>query len=283
MGGLGNQLFQYGAGRSLMEKNPGSKLYWFFEDNYPLARRSYALSPFRVQAERATSKLLKKIGPERGIYRRVLRMLNMPIERAVVREKKVFEFDPEFFTTTTDSYLIGFWQSYRYLDNIRDLLTNELSLAQRSVSMNAMWARISQARCPVALHVRRSDYLKKASGFQSLPLEYYEKAINQTVSRFPEATFFVFTDDVSWVSNEFLRLIGIGQSVIVSDGVLTDAEELMLMRQCHHNIIANSSFSWWGAWLGVPEDRLVIAPEKWNGVDSGIPLIDLIPPSWVLL
>lgn len=283
MGGIGNQLFQYAAGRALMERNPGAELYWFFEDHYPLANRSYALAPLKIRAEKAQVTELSRIGPERGVRRRLLTWLGRPIEKSVFREKRTFIYDPTLLERQTDTYLIGFWQSFRYLESIRDSLRLELKVNPDGARWRWCAEEISRSTNPIAIHIRRADYLHKSSGFQPLPILYYHRAIAQMLNGIVDPVFFLFTDDAAWLRNEFMPASGIPHAMIVSDGGLKDYEELLLMARCKHHIIANSSFSWWGAWLGIHPEQAVVAPKSWNGVDETIPLVDLIPPSWSLL
>lgn len=283
MGGLGNQLFQYAAGRALMEQNPGSLLYWHFEDHYPLARRSFALAPFGIRASRANEHDIGEIGPERGIGRRVRKWLNLPIEKNVVRENKTFVYDSSLLERKSDTYLIGFWQSFRYLEPIRSALMTEVCLIRSSDFLESGRQLISTLACPISVHIRRADYLNKSSGFQPLPLTYYEAAIAFMGEHFSDATFLFFTDDPEWIQEVFLPRLGLKHARVISGGGLADYEELQLMSLCRHHVMANSSFSWWGAWLGSPEHRLVIAPKSWNGTDETILLSDLIPTSWMLI
>jgi hypothetical protein len=283
MGGIGNQLFQYAAGRALMERNPGSKLFWFFEDHYPLANRAYALTPLEIKAEKAQLTDLRQIGPERGVRRKVLSWLGRPIEENVFREKRTFIYDPTLLERQTDTYLIGFWQSFKYLDSIRDSLRVEFKSNPEGARWRSCAEEISRWANPIAVHIRRADYLQKSSGFQPLPIQYYNQAIALMLNAIVDPVFFFFTDDVEWLRNEFMPTRDTLNSIVVSDGRLKDYEELLLMARCKHHIIANSSFSWWGAWLGVHPEQRVVAPRSWNGVDETIPLVDLIPPSWTLL
>src|ERR1051325_904233 len=119
MGGLGNQMFQYAVARHLQLRSGASDLRVFFEDGYRLANRSYSLDAFNVVAIPATPRELNTVGPERRLKRRIKQVFKLPIEKNVIREKKNFTFDPSVLDRDGNIYLIGFWQSYRYFEDIR--------------------------------------------------------------------------------------------------------------------------------------------------------------------
>lgn len=281
-GGLGNQLFQYAAGRALTNQVNGSTLFWYFEDHYPLAKRVFSLSALNVQLERASEDDIARIGPERGVTRRVKRILGLKLEASVWREKRDFCFDKDFFTIRNDSYLIGFWQSYKYFDSIRTKLLNEIKLKEKTIRFDLLRRSIVESNNAVAVHIRRSDYLLKGSGFQALPLEYYENALKRISEVLKDFHLWLFTDDVDWLRDSFCTKLGSLQWSIVSGTGFSDVEEMMLMASCNHAVIANSSFGWWGAWLIPHVDKIVIAPHRWTS-NSSIDTQDLIPPKWIVM
>ena len=131
----------------------------------------------------------------------------------------------------------------------------------------------------VSVHVRRGDYVnnKNANAFHGVcSPEYYRKAIELIAKRVDSPKYFVFSDDIEWVKEH----IEIPNAVFVSQKDIADHEELVLMSKCKHAIIANSSFSWWGAWLNANPNKLVIAPKQWVS-DSRVNTVDAIPAEWV--
>jgi hypothetical protein len=281
MGGLGNQMFQYAIGRSLQcvdEENRQLRLY--FEDGYRIAVRQYKLDAFRIAATIATPAELREVGPERKLRRRLKVALHLPIEKHVVREKTIFVWDESIMNISDDVYLIGFWQSHRYFSSIRERLIEDFQLKETTAGFRSKWERIAPSRNSMALHIRRSDYLKPISGFSVLPETYYLSALGQAASRIGDFDIFVFTDDPEWANANMGALCGDRRYEVISHPSITDYEELILMSRCSHQIIANSSFSWWGAWLNDNKDKVIIAPASWNGTDESIPLNDLIPAGW---
>jgi len=282
MGGLGNQMFQYAVARSLqLSSGVDSDLRVFFEDGYRLAVRSYALDVFSTTATVATPEELKTIGPERRIRRRIKLALKQPIDKNVVREKKYFVYDPTVLDRKTDTYLIGFWQSFRYFENIRRDVLNDFTLKAESQNMQSARKVIGNSARSVSLHIRRGDYLQKASGFAPLKLDHYKKTLQLLKEKLSYFDVFVFTDDVKWAQKHLVDVIAPQSMTMISNPYLEDSEELILMSSCHHHIIANSSFSWWGAWLNDKPGKMVIAPRSWNGLDESIPTSDLIPEQWI--
>ncbi len=133
----------------------------------------------------------------------------------------------------------------------------------------------------ISIHFRRADYLKheisETIGVQ--PLEYYYKAMSFIKTKVNNPHIFIFSDDIDWVRNNLKCDLNVSY---VSNNELKDYEELLLMSKCQHNIIANSSFSWWGAWLNKNDDKIVVAPKKWFN-NSVINTKDLIPIDWITI
>jgi hypothetical protein len=283
-GGLGNQLFQYAIGRVLALKHQTSLLL----DTAEFARdplRNYRLDSFHINAEPSNQFWFfpdNRIGIRLNPILRVIRKLfSHPI--TLVRETG-FSFNPETLLAPNYSYLEGYWQSEKYFAPIGDQLRNDLRLAIRlSKSQTELAQEISQDPVAVALHVRRGDYVANPSttAFHGLcSLDWYQKATQQLCERVPNANFYVFSDDYEWVKNN-LKLPSPMRFIVPSpDG--QEAIDLHLMALCQHNIIANSSFSWWGAWLNRNPNKIVIAPQRWFAAGHQ-DTSDLIPEKWIRL
>jgi hypothetical protein len=114
--------------------------------------------------------------------------------------------------------------------------------------------------------------------YANLSIEYYRSAINIILNQYPQSKFLFFSDDPSWTRDNILNKIDLAESELISGQGLTNAEEIILMSKCAHNIIANSTFSWWGAWLNQNPDKIVISPNKW--FIDGRNETDLIPTTW---
>lgn len=279
-GGLGNQMFQYALGRHLAEKN-GVVLKL---DTTSLSKakeigniyRPFDLDKFNIQNEQATPEEVRTLRYPYG----VISKLKSVFERKILR-KTFVEFDANILGLKDDTYLDGYWQSPKYFETIRAALLTEFTLkSPLSPRGQAFQDKIANS-VSVSLHVRRGDYVAnkrvlKENGVCSV--DYYKKAIETISSKVANPTFFVFSDDIEWVK---ANLSIPASTVFVTDETITAPEELFLMSQCQHNIIANSSFSWWGAWLNQNPAKTVIAPTPW--FDTITYDANLIPDSWIQL
>ena len=290
-GGLGNQMFQYAFGRSLAQKEgselaldcsyyeaylPGignvrkmlrdakhairGKLYGY----KPPTAHLFKLDKFRIKASvldsSAYAEVMKKIGSG---------------EIASVKENG-YEFDQAAAETKGDAYLDGFWQSEKYFSGIGNDIRRDLTLAQPYGS-NAQSISNEIKSCEsVSLHVRRTDYLI-GSSFGPCSPEYYSKAVEIIGKRVENPCIFVFSDDIEWSKKNIKT--GLPQTFVSSKGV-ADYEELMLMAQCRHNITANSSFSWWGAWLNANPQKTVVTPKIWFKKEK-LNTKSRVPDSWI--
>lgn len=287
-GGLGNQLFQYAAGRALASRH-GTDL--FLDVSTLLRKRSGRVTPRKLDLQHF--KHAARLGtPSES---RLMPWLHrMPAISCLISPWQTFVekglgFNHQYERLTDNTYLVGYWQSYRYFSSISSLLARELQpVAALSPASNEIAQQID-ASMSVAVHVRRGDYVTLASAATlhgTLPFSYYKAAVERVQNQIGSAKYFVFSDDAAWC-RENLQVHD-REIVFVSHNVGNAAwQDLMLMGRCRHHIIANSSFSWWGAWLadqrwsGSP--RLVVAPKRWF---AGLPeqnLTDRFPPHWMLL
>jgi hypothetical protein len=279
-GGTGNQLFQYALGRHLSLKNndvlkldvSGLDRANKLGDIY----RPLQLNAFNVGKEVASDEEVRRLKYPFGIISKGWRWFSF----RVLRRTNVI-FDPRVLSLTGDIYLDGYWQSPRYFDAIRDVLLKELTLAKPFCAPAAILAAQIKAGPSASIHVRRGDYVKNPrvlKEFVPCSQAYYERAVAEVRRRAGDVTFFVFSDDIGWAKEN----LPLGErAVYVKDQAITDTEELMLMSLCEHNIIANSSFSWWGAWLNQNPNKVVIAPRPWFDFQPTDP--HLIPESWIQL
>ncbi len=275
-GGLGNQLFQYAFGRQLSIRNTTElklDVSAFENTNYAAARR-YALEPFNVMATVASNSELKPFRKSK-LVTFVSRVLPY-YQRAVVYEP-FFQFDPRALMVANNRYVVGYWQSEKYFKQCEKEIRAELTLTKPLV--HPLVNEVSKPNT-VSVHIRRGDYVSDATtnaihGVCSP--EYYQKALAIIKQTTPHPHFFIFSDDTQWVK----KTMNFSDAVTyVADAGLKDYEELELMSKCSNHIIANSSFSWWGAWLNSSAIKKVIAPKKWFN-DTAINTKDLIPDSWI--
>ncbi|OGM91147.1 hypothetical protein A2999_01225 [Candidatus Wolfebacteria bacterium RIFCSPLOWO2_01_FULL_38_11] len=277
-GGIGNQMFQYAMARAVAEQNKvdlGIDISWFDRYKNNLTPREYALDDFNI-----SGKLLKT-----GIFYRILSKLSFlenirpPQRKYYIKEKQIFHFDPEVFKISGNVYLDGYWQNEKYFKDIEEIIRKEFTLKNPfNKIISGIAEKISETNS-VSLHIRRGDYVKDKITNQLhgvCSLDYYLNAINRILEKVSKPSFFIFSDDIEWAKNN-LKLNY--STFFISDNLIKDSEELVLMSKCKHNIIANSSFSWWGAWLNQNPQKIVIAPKQWFK-DSSIKTDDLIPDSW---
>lgn len=280
-GGLGNQLFQYSAARRLAMQNHCSLVvdhHWFGHPRPSETPRPLELTRYSVAMRLATTFEMLRWTPIRSRWGRYLKPL---IPLTLVREQG-HSLNRAVLSAPTNSYLSGYWQSESYFADIRQQLLTELTpLCPPGPGDLALMEHMQQSKS-VSVHVRRGDYvnLASASSYHGVcTIDYYRKAIHYIADRVQSPTLFVFSDDPEWTKANL-------QSPFPTHYVDHNPSEkafqdLRLMSLCQHHIIANSSFSWWGAWLSRFKDGMVIAPERWYAVDRPTP--DLIPSRWIRL
>ena len=175
-----------------------------------------------------------------------------------------------------DCVFVGYWQSYRYFETIKEKIRYEFSFPEEAISA------INNALCldanSVVVHIRRGDYLQAEDMYGNICTNaYYLRAIAYMREKIENPTFFFVSDDIEWVAKQNLVKDGI---YIKSDSFkkYEDWYDMAIMSLAGHNIIANSSFSWWGAWLNQNQQKIVIAPKKWNNLGN---YTDICPPDWI--
>lgn len=281
-GGLGNQLFQYAAGRALADRL-GAPLKVDLSEFDTYLLRSFELDQFNINAGIATSAELANfvINPSRfqRYCSRLAISLGLGFNKIAFKENK-FGYDGTFEKIRHPMYLNGYWQSEKYFKSAGDKLRNELCLVDKlGVASQKILDEILQ--CPaVSLHIRRGDYITNPSAavvHGVCPPDYYYSAIRHIITRVQNPYFFVFSDDPQWAKDNLK--IGYPVQFVEANGPDRSVEDIWLMKSCNHHIIANSSFSWWAAWLNNKQDKIVIAPRIWF-LDKKINTRDLIPELW---
>lgn len=280
IGGLGNQLFQYALVRrlSLLHDVP-LKLDISQFETYKLRR--YSLNAFNIIEDYATEGDIVRI-KEKGFasFRRLTEKLLPYYKRSYIHERSL-HFDPNILKSPKNLYLEGYWQSERYFKDIEDVIRREFTFKFKPDASNERTSEHINSVNAVSLHIRRADYVSDAAINQfhgTCTLAYYQQAVEIIVRKALSPHFFVFSDDILWAKE---NLILTYPTIFISHNNATkDFEDLRLMIQCKHHIIANSSFSWWGAWLSKNPDKIVIAPQKWFN-DESINTKDLIPEGWI--
>lgn len=277
-GGLGNQMFQYAAGR-VVEERSGAPL--LLDGTLISAEefRSYALGALGVDAEVVIDEKAdaRAIACDEGLLDRYVRARY----GAGALIETGHEFNDELGSAPAGCVLYGYWQSEQYFGGLGEQLRTELTPHGLGSAAAGHAAAIDSAPAPVAVHVRRGDYAedpRKLADHGLMGVDYYYAASEQVADRVVGPEFFVFSDDPEWCARE-LRLAG--PTRIVS-GETTEIDDLGLMARCRHFVIANSSFSWWGAWLGERPGSVIAAPLQWfDGLE--LDSSDLVPDRWLRL
>ncbi len=285
-GGLGNQFFRYAALRYYAKRH-GAEMTISIDPEWNAQSFGYP-RPCLLQHYSIPAPMEERSLSERILFTEKpwLRFVSAPFTRAmrsqvfVQRPSDRYFFSPDVPVrrTTKTLYLLGYWHTYSMVDKVADELRSELRLKKPAQGKNLeVLERIRRSQS-VSLHVRRGDCKNPATLRVELPLEYYAIAISTLKERLANPTFFVFSDDIPFVKGYLPQDI---QAVFVDHNDDFSAhEDMRLMSSCQHHIIANSTFSWWGAWLNSRPDKIVIAPKQWDLTeDSYYP--DLLPPAWM--
>lgn len=285
IGGLGNQLFQYAAGRRLAHMH-GTELKMdvshLGNPAYHTVRH-YELSPFRIKQAFATSEDLDKFNkPDSLMSRAINRVMRRDTElsKSCIREKH-YHFDAHILGLPDDIYLDGYWQSERYFADAADLIRADLTVAAPAEGRNRQLLEQIGTCNAVSVHVRRGDYVTDRHTAQyhgSCAMDYYHRAIRHVAEATANPVLFVFSDDPDWVRVNLRAPYPI--NIVDHNGPERCVEDLRLMSACRHHILANSSFSWWGAWLDPRPEKIVVAPEQWFR-RADINTVDLLPAGWV--
>lgn len=282
--GLGNQLFQYAAARQLSLKNH-TELYldlsyyrYQYETDTP---RVFKLSHFSIPYRELQDSFVQYLSKAT----KLLPNRSLPPLCLFLKEKH-FHVDESVLSARARCITLdGFWQSETYFRGSAEIIRRELTLSTiPSPEFNGYAAQIAGTPMPVSMHVRRGDYVNhpefsKTFGF--VGTDYYTQALEQLKAQVDNPTLFVFSDDKEWVRQ---NLVLPANTVFVENsGPDSDVADLVLMSRCYHHIIANSSFSWWGAWLNPRENKLVITPKQWYKKQPTWNTKDLLPAAWLAI
>ncbi|HEX4341758.1 MAG TPA: alpha-1,2-fucosyltransferase [Verrucomicrobiae bacterium] len=286
--GLGNQLFQYAAGRGLAQQL-GTELMLdtsFYEAKGRYSRahvRQYHLDKFNITVpmlSRRTKYWIGQLRRHRSTPVRALTHMSGIIRFEVDKE---CGFDETLQHKGRNLYLDGYWQSERYFADIRETVREELSFREPTgPDLEPMLAQLNE-KVSVCVHIRRGDYISTAIGREQhaiCDLDYYRTAMDHIGARVPGAKFFLFSDEPEWVQSNFSA----ADNLVIVSGTASrrDIDDFRLMTSCRHFVIANSSFSWWAAWLGKQKDKIVVAPKLWRRFHEQMDKA-IIPEQWVRL
>ncbi|WP_321504100.1 alpha-1,2-fucosyltransferase [uncultured Methanoregula sp.] len=289
IGGLGNQMFQYAVGRAIALKNGVElKLDISAFDSYKL--HQYGLNNFNIVENIATEAEVKKLTrwkievPEK--FKKYYRIFDnsfshiIPYYKQKYVKERDYPFDPNILKIIDNTYLDGYWGSEKYFLNIESTIRNDFTLKHESDAENIKIADKINRTNSISVHFRRGDYVTDPTTnaiHGTCSIDYYYRAIEDVCKYVTDPHFFIFSNDPEWVKEHFS--IPHPVYLISVNGPERNYEDMHLMSLCKHHIIANSTFSWWGAWLGKNKDRRVYTPKSWYNVDY-INQKDTFPESW---
>ncbi|HUM50891.1 MAG TPA: alpha-1,2-fucosyltransferase [Chitinophagales bacterium] len=288
-GGLGNQLFQYAFGKTLAIINNTSLILStsFIESKLPIKKLAtqmkYELSIFYIDAEIEHNFITGKIVYPFAKTEYLLRD-KFNEKKMILLQEKSFEFQIDFLDYKDNTYAKGNFQSAKYFESIESILRKELIFKNALIDKNLEWKTKIQSSNSISIHIRRGDYIsiqKNQDKFVIQSLDYYKSAIAYIASKISQPTFFVFSDDISWTKDN-LKADFPMHFIDNNNTAETSYIDMQLMSLCKHNIICNSTFSWWSAWLNANPLKIVIAPQNWFA-DKSINSQDLIPSEWIKL
>ncbi|MCY0969551.1 alpha-1,2-fucosyltransferase [Chryseobacterium wangxinyae] len=277
IGGLGNQMFQYATARALaLFRNEELSLDNHLFTNYML--HEYGLHHFNIHCsffEKENTAFEPLTTTEKAkafLYQK--KIYNTYVEKDLRYDEALFEFSHK------NIFLKGYFQSEKYFITFRDQLRKDFEITSPLKKETIDFLQIIKTENSVSLHIRRGDYVSNPEAnavHGTCDLKYYHRAIEAIKKIVENPVFFIFSDDIDWAKAN-LKINNTTYFVDFNDAS-TNYEDIKLMSACKHNIIANSSFSWWGAWLNDNDNKIVIAPNKWFNTDDHNSK-DIIPESW---
>lgn len=280
IGGLGNQMFQYAFAKALFNHGYDIKLDISAFETYHL-HGGFGLDHYDISIPIASK---EEVAPcKMNFFTKLKRKLKIPNKK--ILEEKTLRFQNDLLSPPDSTYIHGYFQSEKYFKEIRaDIiqdftLTTPLSLYSESIK-----EKVQGSINSASIHIRRGDYVSNAHANNThgtCSLAYYQQSITLLDSKFDNIHFFIFSDDIEWVKNNLLVK---NCTYIENDSSRIPHEDIYLMSLCQHNIIANSSFSWWGAWLNTNNHKIIIAPKIWfKHPKMQIQTSDIVPEDWLRL
>jgi hypothetical protein len=288
-GGLGNQMFQYACGK-VVAKNLNAELKFdisHITDRTPrnnFTYRDYELGVFNIKDEIATIEEVRQFIPDlwnsKECIKQLYKLKRLFKGKSLYFEKSKFTYNKDIELVKDNTFLYGYFQTERYFENHRSELLQNFMLKDKIDKINSSLIDQIKSENSVSIHIRRGDYIN--STFEILDIQdYYMKAIEIIQERVEKPSFYIFTNDYLWTEENFSSF-DIKKTIVKFNKNNQSYLDMILMSNCKHNICANSSFSWWGAWLNTNPEKIVIAPEKWfknsNYIES---TYDLIPSEWI--
>ncbi len=278
IGGLGNQMFQYAAGKALAKKL-NVDLFLDVRDFESYALNIFLLDRFKISSQRGSKNVLRKFPLS---FKKPCKLLQKAGIVKVWYHETSYNYNKKFESLRKNLILSGYFQSEKYFQSIEEQIRQEYTPRNPLIGNNLEIGNQARELNSVMIHIRRGDYASDPKTLEIHGLcstKYYEEAIQYIEDRVSNPFFFIFSDDINWAKSN----LNLPENTIYINGNKSYPEiDMHLMSLCKHHIIANSTFSWWGAWLGNNTKKIVIAPKPWFNVNPNN-TCDLIPKSWTLI
>lgn len=259
-GGLGNQLFQFAAAHALAVHKGvevKSDLYTYTKHPY----RKYELHNFNIKLPEATRHEVHQFTGSNPIAR-YLNKKNNYLNCPNVFAQPHYHYYEDFFSLPSPLYLSGYWQSEKFFSNVSASLKQVITPARPFDQKNIDLIDTVRSCNSIAVHIRRTDFAGERKGyefFQPMGLDYYRRAFAEINSKISNPRYFIFSDDINWSRQQ---LADLRDATFIDHNKGADSfKDLLLMSACRNQVIANSTFSWWAAWLNDFQDKTVIAPQ----------------------
>lgn len=272
LGGLGNQMFQYAFYLALRNRFPNEELYVDTScfRKYPLHNGYELAKIFDIDAKEASFHDKFKIAYPYPNYRAwQIGKYILPKRKTMFMERKEGGYDNLAFQVAGSCYYDGYWQDDQYFKDIRDEIIRVFTPQNISYRNKSLISKLT-GKTSLSIHVRRGDYIGNSCYDGICTLEYYEKAINKILDSTNIDSVCIFSNDIKWCKQTLTPLLKqIADVVYINwNNGEESYQDIFLMSACNHNIVANSSFSWWGAWLNQNKGKMVVCPSKWNNIKN---------------
>jgi len=276
-GGLGNQMFQFATGFAIAKKN---NVRLSLDLNYINRRQLFngfeLEKVFNIYSK--VSFLNKALSFQSINFKEILNKIDVTFYNF---KEPHFHYTSKILNIPKHSFLDGYWQSELYFKDYSKEIKKIFNFSDKLDEQNELISNDINQSNSISIHIRRGDFLLKRNDNHYMNLkEYYLKAINESSKFFKNPKYFIFTDDPSWVTDNFV--LDHSYFIVAVNQGTKSFYDMHLMSLCKSNIIANSSFSWWGAWLNSKKDKIIYAPKNWFK-DKSISTDDLIPNSWNII
>jgi hypothetical protein len=280
-GGLGNQMFQYAYARNLQTRNPLRKICLDISD-LQNGYRNFELHHFNITLPIIDELNSKQVYTESSnlVFGKLKKLLYPYYKQQIIQEK-FYHFDKNLLNIKHNAFVEGYFQTEKYFKEIEPIIRQEFTFKNEPDAANQKFLeQIKGINVSVSLHIRRGDFVNNPTH----PLQsesFFQKAFCILKEKYPTLHIFVFSNDMVWVKNNLS--IPFAHTFVENNNEANGIEDFRLMTHCKHHIIANSSFSWWAAWLSPYPNKIVIAPSKWVSSQDKYykNLNDVIPESWI--